>query len=405
MSWSPLPHAGGGLPHRTGAGGGLLQHYERPYDEIRRILLERAEHARNPLDHVEFEPARDIINSLTSTDRDVWARAFSTAAEPYEARARAAEVRGDTAAAAANWRLAYGFHRVARYPAPNSAEKRRSYIKSQTCFLNWQSYATPPQERLVLPFSGRAGEGREVVGYLRIPAASPDVRHPLVIIWGGIDSFKEERRVERYLKAGLATLAIDMPGVGDAPIAGSEDAERLWDPIFAWVAGGAGSAARLDPARVGVIDCSTGGYWATKLAHTHKDFLAAAINHGGPAHHAFSAEWIHQAAHGEYPFELAETLACAFGRATFDDWLAYAPALSLQSQGLLDKPCAPLLCINGVDDSVFPISDHYLLLQRGDVKSARFFPGGHMGHGDGWDVTSTLVGWMADRLRPAGSAA
>jgi esterase FrsA len=67
-------------------------------------------------------------------------------------------------------------------------------------------------------------------------------------------------------------------------------------------------------------------------------------------------------------------------------------------QGLLDRPCAPLLCVNGVSDSVFPIADHYLLLEHGDAKSARFFPGGHMGHGPGIDVTDTLVAWLSERL-------
>ncbi len=383
----------------------MADKYERPYDEIRSILLERARHGRNPLDNVEFEPARRVLEQLSSTDRDAWARAFMAAAAPYEERARRAAADGDDRAAAENWRLAYGFYRVARYPAPNSPEKKRAYVKSRECFLKAESCKAIPTARIAIPFAGRPGEGREIVGYLRVREADDGAARPLVIIWGGIDSFKEERRTDRYLKAGLATLAIDMPGVADAPIAGSEDAERLWDPIFAWVAGEGGHDAGLDAARVGVVGCSTGGYWATKLAHTHRAYLRAAINHGGPAHHAFTGDWIHKAAHGEYPFELAETLACAFGRASFEEWLAYAPRLSLLDQGVLDMPCAPLLCVNGVDDFVFPIADHYLLLQHGEPKSARFFPGGHMGHGDGHDVTATLVGWMAARLgaTPGGS--
>ena len=61
---------------------------------------------------------------------------------------------------------------------------------------------------------------------------------------------------------------------------------------------------------------STGGYWATKVAHTHAARLRAAVNQGGPAHFAFQKDWIVNAQRGEYPFELAETLACAFGRST-----------------------------------------------------------------------------------------
>ena len=57
----------------------------------------------------------------------------------------------------------------------------------------------------------------------------------MVIIWGGIDAFKEERPTEPYLRAGMATLCIDMPGVADAPLAGSEDGERLWDAVLDWM--------------------------------------------------------------------------------------------------------------------------------------------------------------------------
>src|SRR5690606_19240714 len=110
--------------------------YERPFDEVRAIMLERARHDRNPLDSIEYEPVRRILKGLTSVARDPWAAAFSAAAEPYEQRAREAAQRGDDRAAAANWRLAYGFHRAARYPAPNSAGKRRAYVRSQECFLN-----------------------------------------------------------------------------------------------------------------------------------------------------------------------------------------------------------------------------------------------------------------------------
>jgi hypothetical protein len=50
----------------------------------------------------------------------------------------------------------------------------------------------------------------------------------------------------------------------------------------------------------------------------------------------------------------------------------------LLDQGILDQPCAPLLLVNGVQDTVFPITDMYLLLEHGSPKTARFYPTGHM---------------------------
>jgi esterase FrsA len=92
---------------------------------------------------------------------------------------------------------------------------------------------------------------------------------------------------------------------------------------------------------------------------------------------------------------LAETLACAFGRATAEEWVEYSPRLSLLTQGILERPCAPLLCVNGINDSVFPIADMVLLLEHGDPKSARFYPGGHMGGGN---AQAVIVAWLKEKL-------
>jgi len=73
-------------------------------------------------------------------------------------------------------------------------------------------------------------------------------------------------------------------------------------------------------------------------------------------------------------------LAHAFGLETFEEWVQYAPRLSLLKQGILDQPCAKLLLVNGIHDSVFPIQDYYLVLEHGGPKTARFFDAPHMGY-------------------------
>ncbi|HZR97632.1 MAG TPA: alpha/beta fold hydrolase [Chloroflexota bacterium] len=363
----------------------------RPWSEVRALMLERARTHRNPFTYSRYEDVERAFGQLTSVDRDAWAEAFLTLGAPYEERAREAEARGDLKAAQENYLLAYDYYHVARYPAPNSPAKRRAYPKSQEMYLAAARFFDPPLERVEMPFAGRPGEGRVAVGYLRKPNGA--TRPPVLVCWGGIDSFKEERRDAGFLEAGLASLTIDMPGVADAPLAGSEDAERLWDAIFDWIA----ARLDLDAERVAILGGSTGGYWATKVAHTHRDRIRAAINQGGPAHYAFTPEWIAKAQLGEYPFELAETLACAFGRETYDDWVAYAPRLSLVTQGVLDQPCAPLLLVNGLHDTVFPIQDMYVLLEHGSPKDARFFPSGHMGHTP--QTRDIMVNWLLERLR------
>jgi len=361
----------------------------RPMAEVKRELLGRAEENRNPFLYTIYQEVARVINGLRSVDREEWAKAFSSLAAPHEERAAKAEEVADRQTAKREYLIAYDYNHVARYPAPNSPGKMAAYRRSQQLFLKAARYFDPPLERIEMPFQGRSGEVPVSVGLLRRPKGV--VRPPVVVLWGGIDAFKEERPSEPYLAAGLATLAIDMPGVADAPLAGSENAERLWDAVFDYIA----SRPDLDASRVGIHGGSTGGYWAAKVAHTHRHRLRAAVNQGGPAHFAFQKNWIVKAQRGEYPFELAETLACAFGRSTGEEWIEYAPKLSLLGQGILDQPCTPLLCVNGINDSVFPIADMYLLLEHGDPKSARLYFGGHMGGGNSQAV---IVRWLRDRL-------
>ena len=361
----------------------------RPMDEVKRELLERARENRNPFLYTIFGEVRPVIERLRSVERESWAEAFGALAEPHEERAANAEAKGDVETARREYLIAYDCYHVARYPAPNSPGKVAAYGRSQELFLKAARYFDPPLERIEMPFRGRAGEGKASIGLLRKPQGIS--RPPVVVVWGGIDAFKEERSSEAYLRAGLAPLAVDMPGVADAPLSGSEDAERLWDAIFDYIA----SRPDLGNDRIGIHGGSTGGYWATKVAHTHAGRLRAAVNQGGPAHFAFQKEWILKAQRGEYPFELAETLACAFDRSTAEEWIEYAPRLSLLDQKILDRPCAPLLCVNGTDDSVFPIDDMHLLLEHGNPKTARFYQAGHMGGGS---AQGAIIEWLKERL-------
>ncbi len=361
----------------------------RPIEEVKSELLGRAKGNRNPFLYTIFDEVAPAINSLRSVDREEWAKAFSSLAGPHEERAAQAEAAGDAQTAKKEYLIAYDYNHVARYPAPNSPGKLAAYRRSQELFHKAARYFDPPVERVEMPFAGRAGEGTKSIGLLRKPKGV--AKAPVVVLWGGIDAFKEERPSDPYLAVGLACLSIDMPGVADAPLAGSENGERLWDAVFDYIA----SRSDLDADRVGLHGGSTGGYWATKVAHTHRGRVRAAVNQGGPAHFAFQKNWIVNAQHGEYPFELAETAACAFGRRTAEEWVEYSPKLSLLDQGILDQPCAPLLCVNGLKDSVFPIADMYLLLEHGSPKSSRLYPGGHMGGGNSQAV---IVRWLKEML-------
>ena len=379
------------VTHIENSSHGKPERYVRPVNELWEMWKPRVKMRIYPFTYALYDDLERVMNSLTSYDREKWAAVFSSVAKPYEVKASQAEEAGDAQSAEENYLRAYQYYRLARYPTTNSPGKKEAYRKSQEMLLKASRYFNLPIEQVKMPFKPSTGEGDSIIGYLRVPKNSV-APFPLLISWGGIDGFKEEQLNDPALERGLATLAIDGPGVGDSPIKGSENAERLFEAVFDWVE----TRKTLNPNKMGIWGYSTGGYWAVKVAHVYKDRITCAVSQGGPVHYAFEPEWIRKQETGEYPFELFETLAYAFGMSTYEEWIEYAPRLSLLNQGILDRPSAPLLLVNGIHDSVFPIEDYYLLLQHGSPKCARFYNAGHMGFTK--DTFETILNWIKEKL-------
>jgi pimeloyl-ACP methyl ester carboxylesterase len=225
--------------------------------------------------------------------------------------------------------------------------------------------------------------------------------------WGGVDGWKEDRLGASALimRAGLASLAIDMPGTGENPFLYGDDlAERSYVAWMDFLL----QRPELDGRRLGVWGGSFGAYWAARLAFVVPDRIAGAVFHGGNIHHGFQREWLVPAfttGGATYLFGAASLLDArgrAVGTKTMEEFLDAVPRFSLKTMGLLDKPSAPLLGVNGRLDDQAPIDDIYLLMEHGNPKSARIYPDGHhMGRTPGLpydDILAMIVGWLKERL-------
>lgn len=109
-----------------------------------------------------------------------------------------------------------------------SPGKQRSYEKAIEAFLDHAKFYDPPLEVVHIPF-----EGKEIIGYLRLPKNAKDAV-PLVIALNGLDSRKEDlsERFDAILPFGIGFLAVDGPGTGQAPIKVSENSERLLSKVI-----------------------------------------------------------------------------------------------------------------------------------------------------------------------------
>jgi pimeloyl-ACP methyl ester carboxylesterase len=94
---------------------------------------------------------------------------------------------------------------------------------------------------------------------------------------------------------------VEIPGTADCPAdsADPESPDRLWTSLLEWMA----KDGRFDMRRVMVWGLSSGGYYAVRIAHTHKDQLIGTVAQGAGCHYFFDREWLDKVDGHEYPFE------------------------------------------------------------------------------------------------------
>ncbi|HEX6440213.1 MAG TPA: alpha/beta fold hydrolase [Candidatus Binatia bacterium] len=372
---------------------------EKSLEEIKADILHRAGRI-NPFERVAREDVKQVLANLNSLDPDLWGSEWGKLGAKYEALADEQETTGRSTQAGETYYLAYEYYRIGRYPVPSSPQKMACYRGALRSFLKAAPTMNPPLRRIEIPF-----EGKKVVGYLQIPKELD--RPPVVLHWGGVDGWKEDRRTNNdiLLKKGLACLTMDMPGTGENPCKANDPrAERTFSAAIDYLE----TRDEIDGKRVAVMGGSFGGYWAAKLAHTEATRLRGAVNWGAGVHRTFQEEWLRPAltlTASQYlmgPASLLDARSYIFGVKSLEEVLKIAPTLSLKTQGLLDQPCAPLLCINGKEDDQHPVDDIYLLLEHGSPKDVRIIAdAGHMGRKKGQsndDVVRIVTTWLQDKL-------
>ncbi|ETS83265.1 hypothetical protein PFICI_05141 [Pestalotiopsis fici W106-1] len=357
-------------------------------------------------------------------DPDGYAASFLPAAAALVREAEASEKVQDTDRARDLFLRAAAIYRIARFPVNRSPLGHVAWEMGRGSYLRGAAYLEPPVREVAIPFThAKAGVDaaeRPILANLRIPSSSssscssqkPDASSwPVLVLISGLDSYRSDSttRTTAHTATGLAVLAVDIPGTADSPAAAGDPSasDRLFSSVLEWIA----TTGR---------GCSTGGYHALRLAHTHSEHLLAVICHGGACHYMFEPDWIRAQDHMEYPFGLAEALAWKFGfrRQRLDktnssrseeeaDVAAYVgeakKRFSLEDgldAGMLNGRSCRLLIVNGLEDSVFPIEDSWLVASRGRPKEVRLLENRrHMGNPGGDEIA---VEWAREVVRQAG---
>jgi len=344
----------------------------RTLEELKAEAQARADRNAYPLIGLKPGEVREALERLTSLERDEWAASWSRVGDRYLAKGNA-EAASAPKQADSDFLQAWLYYSFARWPVPNSPGKQRAYEKALEAYLAHAKLLDPPLEILRVPF-----EGKEVVGYLRMPKGAGPA--PLVVAIAGLDSRKEEmvERFSQLLERGIGVLALDSPGTGQSPVKAAPGAERTLIRVL----DAALARPDVDPKRIAVYGGSNGGYWATILAVTEKHRLRAVVVQSPPIHETFSRART-QALSGnrEYLFDYVPAQMFTYGASTMEQLAAAREQMSLKARGILGKPMTPMLVIGGALDTQVPIADVDLLLLSGETpKDAWVHPrGGHMG--------------------------
>ncbi|MEI9925593.1 MAG: alpha/beta fold hydrolase [Bradyrhizobium sp.] len=342
---------------------------DRTIEEIKTETLARAQTGAYPALGIQPGDASDALGRLKTRDPDEWAAAWSAVADGYMAKARAAS---DPKEADANYLRAWRLYYFGQWPSPTSAGKQASYQRAVDAYLLHAKYFDPPLEVVRIPY-----EGKEIVGYLRLPANAPRPV-PLVLAISGLDS-RKETVAETYAAAlpeGIGFFAVDSPGTGQAPRKADETADQMYSRVLDYLA----TRPEIDKNRILVHGQSFGAYWAAKLAHTEAKRLLGAVTQSPPTHRTFQSDFFRSRTR-EYLFDLLPASLFVYGLKSSDELIAFLPKMSLQAQDLLGKPAAPMLVVGGTKDTQVPIDDLELLINSGsEPREAWINPvGGHMG--------------------------
>lgn len=316
---------------------------------------------------------------------DDWCAAWSRGAEEHLALGDEHLGAGRTRSAGeALARAATYFHFGQFLFDVDPAQRVRAHARAVDALTRALPLLDPPGRRELISF-----EGTSLVGVVRTPAGPGP--HPVVILVAGLDSTKEEfRDVERaFLDRGLATIALDGPGQGEA---GHLALRADWESVGAAVLAHLETLPDLDATRVGVWGVSLGGYYAARLASADLP-IAATVCLTGP--YDFSTSW-----EGLNPLTRHAFVTRSHSAS---DEEAHAVARTLSLRGRAEAITAPLLVIAAKRDRLISWHDAERLASeaRGETTLVVLDEGNHGGANAIYRHRPLSADWMAQHLRAA----
>ena len=279
-------------------------------------------------------PLTDFQEVTASVERwEDWCSAWSARAAIHEELGRQALAEGYKLSAGEHYTRAAVCYHFGKFLFVNDmAQMKRAHMKSVECRNLALPLLRPPGERVEIPY-----EGKRLYGNLRKPAGITNA--PIVVMCMGLDSAKEEMDdyENRFLKRGLATLAFDGPGQGEAeydfPIC--PEYEKPVKAVIDYLE----TRPDIDAGRAGIWGVSLGGYYAPRAACFEKRVRACV---------ALSGAYQRSGSFEGRPIINVETFRVRSHSANLDAASKVAVRMSLQ--GIARNITCPIYILAGTKD-------------------------------------------------------
>jgi pimeloyl-ACP methyl ester carboxylesterase len=309
-----------------------------------------------------------------------WCAAWSARARVHEDLGRRSLAEGYRLSAGEHLVRAAIYYHFAKFVfVQDPVQMRAAHMKSVACYRDALPHLRPPGERVEIGYAGKT-----LVGVLRKPNSS---KCPVLIMAPGLDSTKEELHAyaEPFLARGIAVLAIDGPGQGEAeyeiPICG--DYERAAAAVVDWIEQQSG----LDASRIGIWGVSLGGYYAPRAA-AYEPRIRACIALSGPFDWAEIWDALPELTRNTFQAR-SHTKTPAAAK-------AHAATLTLAEAAA--KITCPMFIVAGRQDRLVPAAHAERLAQsvRGPVELLMVEDGGHNANNRPYRYRSRSADWLAN---------
>jgi dienelactone hydrolase len=294
-----------------------------------------------------------------------------------------------------------------RMQSVHAPDRRAHYERAIALQHKAMRLARDPVEVLEIPYAGAS-----LPAYLYRAPAADGAPAPCLVVWNGFDSFKEQLLgaglAQQLARRGISTLLVDQPGTGGAlrlhGLHAVPETEAYGTACYEYLAG----RDDVDPARIGILGVSLGGYYAPRAAAFEQRF--ALVVSWGANHDWGEVQRRRLQREGENPVpHYWEHALWVWGQTSMEDFEKLWDRINLD--GVVERIRVPYLVVHGGSDRQIPVEYAHRSYEQAVNSSKRELKvytaeeGGveHCNLDDPSTPTSFIADWVAETFgQPVG---